>query len=64
MVSVGCYYIVEDGIRDVMGWNPTTGEPVGDSLVPGPRASFHQLANRLGGCTIVVLFEVKTEISI
>jgi cephalosporin hydroxylase len=29
-VSVGCYYIVEDGICDVMGWNPATGEPVKD----------------------------------
>jgi hypothetical protein len=36
---VGCYYIVEDGICDVMGWNPTTGAPVGDSPVPGPRAA-------------------------
>jgi hypothetical protein len=25
---------------------------------------FHHLANRLGGCTIVVLFEVKMKISI
>jgi hypothetical protein len=25
LVSVGCYYIVEDGICDVMGWNPATG---------------------------------------
>jgi cephalosporin hydroxylase len=29
LVSVGCYYIVEDGICDVMGWDP----------VPGPRAA-------------------------
>jgi cephalosporin hydroxylase len=29
LVSVGCYYIVEDGICDVMGWPP----------VPGPRAA-------------------------
>jgi cephalosporin hydroxylase len=39
LVSVGCYYIVEDGICDVMGWNPTTGAPVGDSPAPGPRAA-------------------------
>jgi cephalosporin hydroxylase len=29
LVSVGCYYIVEDGICDVMGWSP----------VPGPQAA-------------------------
>jgi cephalosporin hydroxylase len=29
LVSVGCYYIVEDGICDVMGWPP----------LPGPRAA-------------------------
>jgi cephalosporin hydroxylase len=39
LVSVGCYYIVEDGICDVMGWNPTTGAPVGNLPVPGPRAA-------------------------
>jgi len=38
-VSVGCYYIVEDGICDVMGWNPSTGEPVNDAPVPGPQAA-------------------------
>jgi cephalosporin hydroxylase len=38
-VSVGCYYIVEDGICDVMGWNPATGEPVKDVAVPGPQAA-------------------------
>ena len=29
MVSVGCYFVVEDGICDVMGWQP----------VPGPQAA-------------------------
>jgi len=29
LVSVGCYYVVEDGICDVMDWQP----------VPGPRAA-------------------------
>lgn len=29
LVSVGCYFIVEDGICDVMGWQP----------VPGPQAA-------------------------
>jgi cephalosporin hydroxylase len=29
LVSVGCYYVVEDGICDVMGWPP----------VPGPQAA-------------------------
>lgn len=29
LVSVGCYYVVEDGICDLMGWPP----------VPGPRAA-------------------------
>jgi len=38
-VSVGCYYIVEDGICDVMGWNPSTGKPVNDAPVPGPQAA-------------------------
>lgn len=39
LVTPGCYYIVEDGICDVMGWNPSTGAPVGDSTVNGPRAA-------------------------
>ncbi len=42
LVSVGCYYIVEDGICDAMGWNPSTGEPVKDRPVPGPRAAAQQ----------------------
>ena len=29
LVSIGCYYIVEDGVCDVMNWEP----------VPGPRAA-------------------------
>jgi cephalosporin hydroxylase len=29
LVSAGCYYVVEDGVCDVMGWPP----------VPGPRAA-------------------------
>lgn len=28
LVSVGCYYIVEDGICDVMGWQPSPGPQV------------------------------------
>ena len=32
LVSVGCYYIVEDGICDIMGWQP----------VPGPRAACNE----------------------
>jgi cephalosporin hydroxylase len=39
LVSVGCYYVVEDGICDVMGWNPTTGAALGNSTVPGPRTA-------------------------
>lgn len=33
LVSVGCYFIVEDGICDVMGWQP----------VPGPQAACSEI---------------------
>ncbi len=39
LVSVGCYYIVEDGICDVMGWHPLTGQPVNNQPAPGPQAA-------------------------
>jgi cephalosporin hydroxylase len=39
LVSVGCYYIVEDGICDVMGWHPLTGQLVNDQPAPGPQAA-------------------------
>jgi cephalosporin hydroxylase len=29
LVSVGCYYVVEDGICDVMGWPPVPGPEAG-----------------------------------
>jgi cephalosporin hydroxylase len=36
LVSVGCYYVVEDGICDVMGWAP----------VPGPQAACLEFLRR------------------
>jgi cephalosporin hydroxylase len=46
LVSLDCYYIVEDGICDVMGWHPLTGEPITNEPAPGPQAASREFLSR------------------